>query len=53
MPNEKIIQILKKLSTQYKNDITLKWKKRALDKAIKELKQYNIQITSGENAKKM
>ena len=51
MPNKNIIQILKKLSKQYKNDISFKWKKRALDKAIKELKQYNVQITSGEDAK--
>ena len=52
MPNENIILILKKLSNQYKNDISLKWKKRALDKAIKEIKNYQVQIISGENAKK-
>ena len=50
LPNEHIIQILKKLSKQYRADDKLKWKKKALDKAIHSLNNYDEVIDSGEKA---
>lgn len=48
--NETIVSVLKKLSKQYKADDSLKWKKRALDKAIYSLKYHDGDIFSADDA---
>lgn len=48
--NDTIVKVLKKLSKQYKVDDSLKWKKRALDKAIYSIKYHDGEIFSVKDA---
>ena len=48
--NDTIVKVLKKLSKQYKADDSLKWKKRALDKAIYSIKYHDGEIFSMKDA---
>ena len=50
LPNEHLIKTLKKLSKQYRSDSSLRWKKKALDKAIYSLKHHDEEINSGKDA---
>ena len=52
MSNEKICMVLKKLNSQYNNDYKLKFKARAIKKAISSIEDYDEIITSGDYAKK-
>ena len=50
MNNTLIIQILERLLKQYKLDSSLRFKSRALEKAINSIKKYNSNIKSGDDA---
>lgn len=50
MNNTLIIQKLERLLKQYKLDSSLRFKSRALEKAINSIKKYNSNIKSGDDA---
>ena len=50
--NEKIIKVLREQVDEYKVDKSMRWKTRALYKAIKAISEYDGYITSGDEAVK-